>query len=118
MKDSVPFNIEKYRVTQGPLRSNSTYGFNGAFFIPYANETLKVIVSDGRAWDHVSISLPNRCPTWRETHWVKRLFFKDTETAIQIHAPEKDYINVCENCLHIWRPQKYEIPLPPKFMLA
>jgi hypothetical protein len=79
---------------------------------------LKVIASSGEGWDHVSVSLPDRCPTWDEMEQVKRLFFRDDETAMQLHVPPTDHISFHPNCLHLWRPQGAEIPRPPGWMVG
>lgn len=42
--------------------SDSSYGRNGAFRILLGSVTLRVICSDGAEWDHVSVSLAERCP--------------------------------------------------------
>lgn len=119
MKNSVPKNIEKFRVQDDPqFYSDESFGNNGLFEIPYANEVLRVIISDGGGWDHVSVSLRHRCPTWEEMHWIKRIFWDDRETVIEIHAPESEYVNCCENCLHLWKHQQSEIIRPPRWMLA
>lgn len=118
MKIQVPANIERYRITKGKLASDNSYGNNGAFIIPYADQNLKVIISDQGGWDHVSVSLQHRCPTWDELHWIKRIFFEDDETVIQIHPPELEYVNYHPNVLHLWRHQGSEIIRPPRWMIA
>lgn len=79
---------------------------------------LRVIASSDMGWDHVSVSLPHRCPTWDEMEHVKRLFFRDDEWAFQLHAPQADHINCHPHCLHIWRPHDQEIPTPHPLMVA
>lgn len=79
---------------------------------------LRVIASSGEGWDHVSVSLPGRCPNWPEMEYVKRLFFKDSEAAMQLHVPPDDHINCHPNCLHLWRPLKGEIPRPPAILVG
>lgn len=86
----------------------------GAFWVRHERMYLKVIASFGEGWDHVSVSTERRCPTWEELEHVKRLFFKDDETAMQLHLPPSDHINIHPYVLHLWRPQKADIPLPPK----
>jgi hypothetical protein len=81
---------------------------------PSSGRSLHCIASSGENWDHVSVSVSNRCPNWPEMEYVKRLFFNDDETAMQLHVPPVDHINHHPNTLHIWRPQRQEIPLPPK----
>lgn len=68
-------------------------------------------------WDHVSVSLKNRCPNWREMCFIKNLFFEPDELVIQFHPPEKDYINLGKTVLHMWRPWNQEIELPPIYMV-
>lgn len=92
----------------------------GAFIIPSPIDRapMRVIASSGEGWDHVSVSRANRCPNWIEMQHVRRLFFRDDETVMQLHPPIADHINVAVNCLHLWRPQHAEIPRPPAWMVA
>lgn len=92
----------------------------GVFRVPSIMDKaiLTVVASSGFDWDHVSISRPNRCPNWHEMEQIKRLFFHPDEVAMQLHVPQSDHISLHPNCLHIWRPQKEAIPLPPKVMVA
>jgi hypothetical protein len=80
-------------------------------------ELVRIIASNEDGWDHVSVSLENRIPTWEEMEMVKRLFFKPHEIAVQFHVPPKDHINVHPHVLHLWRPQREKIPLPPTWMV-
>jgi hypothetical protein len=116
MKDLNAF--DDYRVTHPLLGAGDAY--NGAFLVPYPRTgvTLKVIVSDGDGWDHVSVSLDNRCPNWLEMDFIKRLFFQPQETAMQLHVPETDHISFHPNCLHLWRPQYGAIPRPPNELVG
>ena len=82
------------------------------------NKDFRIIASIGGGWDHVSVSLEHRCPTWMEMDFIKRIFFNSDEIVMQIHPEEKDHINVMPFCLHLWRPQNEVIPLPPKWMVA
>lgn len=84
---------------------------------PIDSETLRIIASIDDGWDHVSVSLEFRPPTWDEMELVKRTFFKDSELAVQFHVPVQDHINIHPYCLHLWRPQRNKIPLPPKWMV-
>jgi len=65
---------------------------------------MRVMASAGMGWDHVSISRQNRCPNWPEMEHIKRLFFRDDETAMQLHVPPSDHISIHPYCLHLWRP--------------
>lgn len=111
--------VSKYRLKEGTLASTDEERNNGAFMIPYnygsikGGITLGVIVSDLGGWDHVSVSLPNRTPTWEEMCFIKALFFEPTEVVMQLHPAKSEYVNHHTNCLHLWRPQDKRIPLPP-----
>lgn len=74
---------------------------------------LRVIATARGGWDHVSVSLESRIPTWEEMEWVKRRFFRESETAMQLHVPVKDHVNHHPNVLHLWRPLRGTIPMPP-----
>jgi hypothetical protein len=92
----------------------------GAFELPSPIDKsgLRVVASSGEGWDHVSVSRVNRCPNWQEMEYVKRMFFRDNETAMQLHVPPSDHLNLHPHCLHLWRPLDQEIPRPPAIMVA
>lgn len=100
--------------------SSEQDGANGAFLVPSSvgNHMLRVIVSDGMGWDHVSVSYPFRCPNWPEMEQIKRLFFEDAEAVFQLHPPISDYVNFHPFCLHMWRPHNATIPLPPSILVG
>lgn len=79
---------------------------------------LRVMAANGDGWDHVSVSRADRIPSWTEMEAMKRVFFKPDEIAYQLHVPAEDHINHHPHCLHIWRPHRSKIPLPPKWMIA
>jgi len=81
------------------------------------DQPILIIASALDGWDHVSASLRDRVPTYAEMQLIFRAFFQDDETAMQVHVPASDHINFAENCLHLWRPHKGSIPLPPKRMV-
>lgn len=120
--------IEHRRITTGPLASDQIWGANGAFLILHNGVTLKVVASDasewgsaglpGKPWEHVSVSVQSRCPTWEEMDYVKQLFWRDDETVIQLHVPRDQHINYHDTCLHLWKPIGVEIPLPPPATVA
>ena len=53
-------------------------------------------------WDHLSVSQPKRLPSWEELREVKNYFLGVNREAIQVLPREVDYVNLAENCLHIW----------------
>ena len=97
--------LEKYRIKEGIFGSHK-FSKNGCFRIPYQAFILTVMASDGRldGWEHVSVSLRNRCPNWKEMCYIKSLFWDEEEFAIQIHPAKKDYVNNHPYCLHLWKP--------------
>lgn len=114
--------LEAYRNRKA---AQAFYGWEGddtcgVFEVSYADGkvSLLVIASAGEGWDHVSVSHKTRCPTWDEMEHVKRLFFRDTETAMQLHVPPSDHRSYHPFCLHLWRPQNVEIPRPPAEFVA
>jgi hypothetical protein len=118
MKPDAHAALEQYRVRSGPLGSTAAEGNNGAFIVPHNGLTFVVIVSDGEGWDHVSISLPKRCPSWSEMCHFKDLFFEPHEVAMQLHPAESEYVNNHDFCLHIWRPQNRRIPTPQSILVG
>jgi len=111
---------EKARVRSGIMASSEADGCNGAFFIrtrPGA-APLKVIASDQGGWEHVSVSLPNRCPTWEEMTRVVALFWDEGDCVMQLHPPRAGWINNHPFCLHLWRPVGQAIPQPPGWMVG
>lgn len=81
-------------------------------------KVILVIASDGMGWEHVSVSLPSRCPTWEEMCYIKNLFWDETDTVIQYHPPKSEYVNAHPYCLHLWRKIGYEFPLPESIMVG
>jgi hypothetical protein len=105
-----------------PHRIAGDYGAaEGAFRIPsgkpLSSTVFQVIASSGMGWEHVSVSLPNRCPFWDEMCFIKSLFWGNDETVIQYHPAASEYVNVHPFCLHLWRPIGLAIPTPPTFMV-
>jgi len=108
--------LDKYRVDG---YTHEDRKFHGVFCITSksARRVMRIIASNGDGWDHVSISLNNRCPNWQEMEQIKRLFFKEEELCWQYHVPPADHINVHPYVLHIWRKHNFDMPLPPKEMV-
>lgn len=90
----------------------------GVFVLVRHGSTLRVIASHGMGWEHVSVSLAHRTPNWGEMEHVKRLFFHDDETAMQLHVPPSEHISIHPYTLHIWRSQTEAIPRPPSIMVG
>lgn len=111
---------ERYRIKNGPLATSDLDGPNGCFRVPTRDGKIQlvVIISNGGGWEHVSVSTKYRTPTWDEMEYIKRLFWEDGDTVLQFHPPLSQYINRCENCLHMWRKIGGIVELPPAWMVA
>jgi len=59
-------------------------------------------LSDGRRYMHLSISHPDRYPTWEELIMTKEYFLEDEDEAVQILPRKSQYVNVHERCFHLW----------------
>lgn len=114
---------EKYRMIKPGRYCSKPGDTHGMFYIPRREGApLKVmannITEEERRtlfppyYEHVSVSLPTRCPTWREMCLVKFLFWEDHELVVQFHPPKSEHINVHPYCLHLWKPVDFDIPLP------
>lgn len=116
----------RWRIRSGYMASDESNGNNSVFFVPRrpGMNPLRVIASDGALedgatpWEHVSVSLPDRCPTWSEMCAVKRLFWDDDDTVVQFHPPRSEWVNNHEFCLHLWRPVGVEVPRPPALLVG
>lgn len=113
MKATLPKQVEDNRLGGEPG------ALDGACVLKKGSAYLRVIFSSGLGWDHVSVSLTTRCPTWEEMAYVKRVFFEPEEAVMQLHPPESEYVNNYPYCLHLWRPQGgVAIPLPPSRLVG
>ena len=110
-------HLDKYRV---PYLGSMGDDYNGTFELKLEGSNLAffVIATNGGDWDHVSVSTEFRCPRWHEMQQIKDLFFNPEEVAMQLHPAESEYVNNHPYCLHIWRPQKEMIPVPPAIFVG
>lgn len=110
--------VQKYRQPDPVTGIVYSEDVDGLYIIARRGAVLRVIASDGLGWDHVSVSLAHRCPTWDEMEFVRGLFFRDDETAMQLSVPASDHISLHPYCLHWWRPQAEAIPRPPNELVG
>lgn len=85
---------------------------DGAFWITIKGKRLFVIASTGAGWDHVSVSLKHRTPSWAEMCYIKNLFFDENETVVQFHPKKSEYVNCHPFALHLWKNQRFDYQLP------
>lgn len=89
----------------------------GYFRIPIGEIIFFVMASTDENWDHVSVSSVFGTPNWNDMCHIKGLFWDPEETVVQFHPPKSEYVNIAENCLHLWRWRGGEFPRPPKHLV-
>ena len=108
---------EQFRIRSGALASRP--GGDGAFMCRLPNgSVVAAIASRGEGWEHVSVSLKSRVPTWDEMCEVKRIFWDAEDCVVQFHPPKSEYVNCHPYCLHLWRSIDAEMPRPPAWMVG
>lgn len=93
-------------------------GFGGTFYDKKSRCKLNFIMSWGAGFEHCSVSMPTRCPSWEQMCSIKDAFWNDDEVCMQLHPAKKNYVNNHPYCLHIWKPIDKEIPLPPTILVG
>lgn len=71
----------------------------------YSMGRCQIIVSEQAAGWHLSISRPDRLPTWEEVRDARYALVPDEATMALLLPPRAEYVNVHDFCL-----QLYEIP--------
>lgn len=97
------------------LADHGEDGFSG--WLRTRHGKVAVIASWGDGWDHVSVSRRDRLPTYEDMQDVARAFFDEGEYAMQLHVPATEHVNDHPYCLHWWRPNDREMPVPPRYMV-
>ena len=79
----------------------------GIIKLPYCGMS-SVVFTSSEGWEHVSVAplKKNMMPTWDDMCILKEMFWNDDEEVHQIHPKKKEYVNLINNCLHLWRPSK------------
>lgn len=93
-------------------------GFGGTFYDKKSRCNLNFIMSWGAGFEHCSVSMPTRCPSWEQMCAIKDAFWNDDEVCMQLHPAKKNYVNNHPYCLHIWKPINEKIPLPPTILVG
>lgn len=90
-------------------------GFTADLVRPnYKLRSVTIVASWNGGWEHVSISMDKRCPTWDEMCMIKDIFWDKEECVVQYHPPKSVYVNNHPYCLHLWKKIGQEFQLPPK----
>lgn len=64
-----------------------------------------VFSNNEKGYEHVSFCPYNgRLPDWYAMCELKDMFFNHEEEAYQIMPKKSEYVNMVDNCLHLWRP--------------
>lgn len=112
--------VEKYRKPHPmgfPHKAGDPYGWFHIPTKPGGPELRCMAAPASEQWQHVSVSLPHRCPTWEEMCKVKSLFWSEEACVVQYHPPKSDYVSFYEFCLHLWCYQG-EMPRPPSICVG
>lgn len=96
------------------IKAEGEDGFMAFLVKPYREGQVTIIASWSGGWEHVSVGMKHRCPTWEEMCIVKNLFWDENECVVQFHPPKKDYVNCHPYVLHLWKRSGAEYELPPK----
>ena len=110
-----PNHLEIYRVTMPWGAGDACNGI-----LEIKPRGLRVLFSDGEGWEHVSVSRRSRMPTYEDLDEIKREFWSDRDTVMQLFVPRSDHVNCHPYCLHLWRPtaKGVEIPRPPSILVG
>lgn len=92
-------------------------GYGNLYLGGVKSKPAVVVFSWGGGWEHVSVSYPNRCPTWEEMCRVKEMFWNEDECVVQYHPPKSEYVNNHSYCLHLWRKCGEDFETPPKYFV-
>ena len=130
MRHTPNLKLDRYRVKHpNPNWPDNVGGANyGYFEIETAKGRLRILSSDGvsgapegtpeHGWEHVSVSLAGRTPTWAEMCLVKELFWRDDEVVVQFHPQKSEYVNYHGYVLHLWRHVAQVFPTPPHILVG
>lgn len=57
---------------------------------------------DGKRWQHVSVSRPDRLPDYADLTFVKKHWIGEDKYAYFVFPPREKHINIDKHCLHLW----------------
>jgi|SRR6267142_2303487 len=126
MRSPLPEKLEVGRIRVGEFASDPSWGAYGKFILfGPCGERLCIVASGADAddpmsegWEHVSVSTARRTPNWREMSFVKDLFWDEDECVVQFHPPKSEYVNLHQNCLHLWRHKYVDFQRPPTLLIG
>ena len=85
---------------------NNPIGHGDAYI--HATTGLRVIISeeflaDKKYWQHMSVSYPDRLPSWEDLVLAKEQFLGEEVEAYQVLPKRSEYVNNHPYTLHLWR---------------
>lgn len=93
-------------------------GLGGKYYDRVNNKWLNFIFSYQMGWEHLSVSMPSKTPSWDQMCMMKDVFWNKDEACVQYHPKEEDYVNMHPHCLHIWKPTDQDLPTPPHILVG
>lgn len=113
-------NIEEIKRTPNLtiIEEAENDGFCGRYYDKNTGKWLTFIFSYQLGWEHLSVSMPSKTPSWDQMCIMKDIFWNEEETCIEYHPKKSDYINNHKHCLHIWKPTEEYLPTPPSIMVG
>lgn len=93
-------------------------GIGGRYYDKTTGKWLNFIFSYQLGWEHLSVSMPNKTPSWEQMCIMKDIFWDEDEACVQFHPKKEDYVNMHSHCLHIWKPISESLPLPPSILVG
>lgn len=103
------FDPESYRITVESYIDGAIYSSLPPIDTMTSYAELRVIASvvdagtHGSHQLHISVSRPDRDPTWSEIKAVRGAFFPPDIDAVMILPREEDYVNEHEHTFHVWQ---------------
>lgn len=86
-----------YTQVDNPKTSNIVEGTK-----TYQKGLLTIMVSPEPEGWHMSIAHPERFPTWAEIKQARYILLPDEITMAQLLPPAAEYVNLHNNCFHLW----------------
>ena len=112
--------IEEIRNTRNLFIEAETdnAGMGGYYYDVISGKNLNFIFSYQMGWEHLSVSMPSKTPSWDQMCRMKDIFWNKDEACVEYHPKEEDYVNMHKHCLHICRPTEEYLPTPPHFLVG
>ncbi|MBO7615011.1 MAG: hypothetical protein J6T15_04885 [Bacilli bacterium] len=77
----------------------------GSYYDTISGKWLNFMFSVQMGWEHLSVSMPSKTPSWDQMCVMKDIFFEEEEECFEYHPKKSEYVNMHPHCLHIWRPR-------------